>query len=82
MKKYSYFIDNVQVKKCEFFTQLKKYSYRDRLVDVINGWCGVSIREFDEKKYKERMRDINNGYVVLVMDGNTSKSFKRKEVKI
>lgn len=76
-KKYNYFVDNVQVKRCEFFAQLKKYSYRDRLVDVINGWCGVSVREFDEEKYKERMRDINNGYIVLVMDGNVSKAFKR-----
>lgn len=77
-KKYQYFVDDVQVKRGEFFEQLKKYSYRDRLVDVINGWCGVSVREFDEKKYKERMRDINNGYIVLVMDGNVSKAFKRK----
>ena len=76
-KKYNYFVDNVQVKRNEFFAQLKKYSYRDRLVDVINGWCGVSVREFDEEKYKERMRDINNGYIVLVMDGNVSKAFKR-----
>ena len=78
MNKYNYFVDNVQVKRNEFFKQLKKYSYRDRLVDVINGWCGVSVREFDEKKYKERIRDINNGYVVLVMDGSVSKAFRRK----
>ena len=77
MRKYNYFVDNVQVKRSEFFEQLKKYSYRDRLVDVINGWCGVSVREFDEKKYKEHMRDIGNGYVVLVMNGNKSKAFKR-----
>ena len=79
MKKYNYFIDNVQVKRNEFFDQLKQYSYRDRLVDVINGWCGVSVREFDENKYKEHMRDIHNGYVVLIMVGNTSKSFARRE---
>ena len=79
MKKYNYFVDNVQVKRSEFFSQLKQYSYIDRLVDVINGWCGVSIREFDEKKYKERMRDISNGYVVLVFVESVSKSFKRRE---
>ena len=79
MKKYNYFIDNTKVKRSEFFTQLKQYSYRDRLVDVINGWCGVSVREFDEKKYKEHMRDINNGYVVLIMVENASKSFARRE---
>lgn len=77
MRKYNYFVDNVQVKRSEFFEQLQRHSYRDRLVDVINGWCGVSVREFDEKKYQERMRDINKGYIVLVMVGNTSKAFKR-----
>ena len=77
MRRYNYFVDNVQVKRSEFFEQLKKRSYKDRLVDVINGWCGVSVREFDEKKYQERMRDINKGYIVLVMVGNTSKAFKR-----
>lgn len=80
MRKYNYFVDNVQVKRNEFFAQLKKYSYKDRLVDVINGWCGVSVREFDEKKYKEHVKDINNGYVVLVMNGNTSKAFKRSVI--
>lgn len=80
MHKYNYFVDNVQVTRNEFFAQLKKYSYKDRLVDVINGWCGVSVREFDEKKYKEHVKDINNGYVVLVMNGNTSKAFKRSVI--
>lgn len=79
MKKYNYFVDGIQVKRNEFFDQLKQYSYKDRLVDVINGWCGVSVREFDEKKYKEYVRDIHNGYVVLIMVGNTSKSFARRE---
>lgn len=77
MRTYNYFIDNVLVSRSEFFQELKRYSYKDRLVDVINGWCGVSVREFDEKKYKDRMKDINKGYVVLVMDGNISKAFKR-----
>lgn len=80
MRKYNYFVDNVQVKRNDFFNELKKYSYRDKLVDVINGWYGVSVREFDEKKYKERMKDINNWYVVLVMDGKTSKAFKRTAI--
>ena len=82
MKKYNYFVDNVQVKRSEFFAQLKKYSCKDRLVDVINGWLGVSVREFDEKKYKERVRDINKGYIVLVFVGQTGKAFKRTEAKL
>lgn len=80
MCKYNYFVDNVQVKRSDFFNELKKYSYKDTLVDVINGWCGVSVREFDEKKYKEHVRDINNGYVVLVMNSEVSKAFKRTAI--
>ena len=82
MKKYNYFVDNVQVQRNEFFAQLKQHSYKDRLVDVINGWCGVSVREFGEKKYKERVRDINKGYVVIVFSGQAGKAFKRMEAKL
>lgn len=80
MSKYNYFVDNVQVPRNDFFKQLRKYSHRPKRVATIAGWCGVDIMEFDEKKYKEHVRDINNGYVVLVMNGKSSKSFKRTAI--
>lgn len=78
MRKYNYFVDNVQVKRSEFFKQLRHWSQTARRVDTINGWCGVDIMEFDEEKYKGYMKDINNGFVVIVLNGKLSKAFRRK----
>jgi len=77
-KKYNYFVDNVQVKRSEFFKQLKHCSQTARRVDTIAGWCGVDIMEFDEGKYKGYVKDINNGFVVIVLNGKSSKAFCRK----
>ena len=78
MRKYNYFVDNVQVKRNEFFKELKHWSQTARRVDTINGWCGVDIMEFDEEKYKGYVKDINNGFVVIVLNGKLSKAFRRK----
>lgn len=80
MNKYNYFVDNVQVKRSDFFKQLRNWSQTSRRVDTIAGWCGVDIMEFDEEKYKGYIRDINNGFVVVVLDGKSSKSFRRRTV--
>jgi hypothetical protein len=34
--------------------------------------------EFDEEKYKGYVKDINNGFVVIVLNGKLSKAFRRK----
>ena len=78
MRKYNYFVDNVQVKRSEFFKQLRHWSQTARRVDTINGWCGIDIMEFDEEKYKGYVKDINNGFVVIVLNGKLSKAFRRK----
>lgn len=80
MHKYNYFVDNVQVKRSEFFKQLKNLSQTTRCVYTIDGWCGVDIMEFDEEKYKGYVKDINNGFIVTVLDGKLCKRFKRKLV--
>ena len=78
MKKYEYFVDGELVKRNEFFNQLKNWSQTARRIDTIAGWCGVDIMEFDEKKYKNHMRTINNGIVLIIVDGKRSKKFERK----
>ena len=78
MRKYNYFVDNVQVKRSEFFKELRNWSQTARRIDTINGWCGVDIMEFDEDKYKGCVKDINNGFVVIVLNGKLSKAFRRK----
>ena len=79
MKKYDYFVDETKVKRNEFFNQLRNYSQTARLVDTINGWCGISIMEFDEKKYNRHVRDINNGIIVMIVNEKFTKTFRRKE---
>lgn len=81
MKKYNYFVDGVQVKRSDFFKELRNWSQTARRVDTIAGWCGVDIMEFDKKKYNEHIRDINNGVGLTIIEGMASKSFKRKLVK-
>jgi hypothetical protein len=78
MPKYNYFVDNIQVNRSEFFKQLRQLSQTARRVDTIAGWCGVDIMEFDEEKYNGHVKDINSGFVVIVMSGKLSKSFRRK----
>lgn len=75
--KYGYFVDNVKVSRSDFFSQLKSLSQTARRVDTIAGWCGVDIMEFDEKKYKQYMRDINNGIGIFINDGKYYKLFRR-----
>ena len=79
MKKYVYYVDNVQVKRNEFFEKLK--SQCTTIVDrqIINGWCGVDVVEFSEKKYKRCLKSINDGVEILFFDGRY-KHFERKEI--
>jgi hypothetical protein len=79
MKKYSYFIDDVQVPRKEFFARLRDRCQRVARTDVIAGWCGVDIMEFDEKKYKRCLRDINDNVEIFFFGERTGKSFRRKE---
>jgi hypothetical protein len=78
MHKYNYFVDNVQVKRSEFFNQLKNLSQTARRVDTIAGWCGVDIMEFDEEKYKGYLKDINEGFAIIVVNGQVHTKFQRK----
>ena len=77
MRKYNYFVDNVQVKRNDFFNQLRNLSQTARRIDTIAGWCGVDILEFDKKKYDRFVRDINNGIGIFVSDGKHYTLFNR-----
>ena len=78
MRKYNYFVDNVQVKRSDFFKELRHWSQTARRIDTINGWCGVDILEFDEKQYKEHMKYINTGLAIIIVKDRVSKQFQRK----
>ena len=77
-KKYNYFVDGELVSRKEFFARLK--SQCTTVVDrqVINGWCGVDVVEFSEKKYKKCLKSINDGVDIMFFDGK-HKVFTRME---
>lgn len=77
MKKYNYFVNNLQVTKKSFFATLKSCCRKVTHTEVIAGWCGVDFVEFDEKKYKKCVRDLNDGSEIFFIDAG--KSFRRKE---
>ena len=79
-KKYNYFVNNIQVTRKDFFIQLRACSQKVIRTDVIAGWCGVDLMGLDEKKYKGYVRDINEGFTIIVVNGKASKKFQRKEV--
>ena len=78
--KYDYFINNEKVMKKDFVKELKSCCQKVIQTDVIAGWCGVSLMDFDEEKFRQNMRDIENGVVVMFLERN--KTFKRKKVVI
>lgn len=82
MCKYNYFVDNVQVKRNEFFKELKHWSQTARRIETIAGWCGVDIMEFDEEKYKGHVKDINEGFAIIIVNGKATKKFQRNVVKL
>ena len=78
-KKYKYFVDDTQAPRNEFFEKLKSQCTMVVDTQVITGWCGVSVLDFDEKKYKRCLRDINDNVEIFFMDGKY-KHFRRKEI--
>lgn len=81
MSKYNYFVDSVQVKRNEFFEQLKNWSQKSRRIDTIAGWCGIDIMELDEKKYREHLKNLSDGMTLIIVNGRISKSFRKKLIK-
>ena len=59
--KYDYFVNNEKVMKKDFVKELKSCCQKVIRTDVIAGWCGVSLMDFDEEKFRQNMRDIENG---------------------
>ena len=78
MKKYNYFVDGELVPRKEFFARLKSQCTTVVDTHVIAGWCGVDVVEFSEKKYKKRLRSINDGVDIMFFDGKY-KVFARRE---
>lgn len=77
-KRYSYFINGEAFSKQEFVKELKMCCKKVVSTDVVTGWCGVDLCEFDENKFNKYMRDIEKGSIIAFYDSN--KVFCRKEI--
>lgn len=82
-KKYAYFVDNVAIPKKYFLKELEKCCQGVIQTDVIAGWCGVELVEFDEEMFKTELKNINGGIRVSLPNKYGSKTYKlfyRKEI--
>ena len=78
MKKYTYLVNNKEVKRKEFIGKLQGCCLivTDR---SFIGDLGITFCEVDLKKFNKCMRSINQGVEVVFIDER--KSFSRKEIK-
>lgn len=81
-RKYNYFVDGVAMPRKDFLEELKRYSQIVKQVDVIAGWCGIDMECFDEERFKNNLKTINNGIRLICFRHNKGKEFYRKEVKV
>lgn len=82
-KKYAYFVNNVVMSRKDFLKELKNCCQRVVHTDIIAGWYGVDLVDFDEDMFKTELKNINNGIRVNLTDKYSSKTYKlfyRKEV--
>lgn len=78
--KYDYFVNGEKMTRKDFMKELKSCCKKVMRTDVIEGWRGVDLMSFDEKKFRQDMRDIEKGIVVMFPEYN--KTFKRKKIVV
>jgi hypothetical protein len=66
MKKYT--INRKPVPQKEFFTTLRSDCQKVVSTDVIAGWCGVDVCDFDSKKYDRMCKTLRQGVTVIFFD--------------
>lgn len=77
-KKYNYYVNHKKVERKEFIRQLE-YCCQDIVDTDVVGCIGISMSEFNKKKFDKTLRDINKGTDVFFIDAG--KCFQRKEAK-
>lgn len=78
-RKFDYFVNGEKLSRKEFIIELEKCCQKVVRTDVIADWCGISLCELDEERFKRNMRDVEKGIIVMFPDQN--KTFARKEAK-
>ena len=75
-KKYKYMVTGKEMPKKDFIHELQMCCQKVVHTSVV-GYIGVDLCELDKKRFRECVRDINDGIVVIFMNG---KIFERKVV--
>lgn len=76
-KKYKYFVNQKEMSRKDFVHRLEEHSQRVVSTDMV-GCIGVDMCEFDKKTFDKYMREINNGWVLII----GRDVFSRKEVRV
>jgi hypothetical protein len=78
-KKYTYYVNNEVFSRKDFMAELEKYCMKVIGTEVLSNGIGIETCEFDQKAFNRKMRQIDNGNILV--DFNCNKIFRRKEVK-
>ena len=63
-----YYINSIVTSKEVFFKWLRVDCRKVVDTDVVAGWCGVDICDFDKKKYSQMLRKLRKGEIVMFLD--------------
>lgn len=75
-KKYEYFVNGVSMKRKEFVVELKNECQKVVGAHVINEDFSIDLCDFDEAKFKETMKSVEDGVTVIFIGGKT---YRREE---
>ena len=76
-KKYAYYVNNESLSRKDFMAELEKCCIKVISTDTV-GLVGIDLCEFDQKAFNRKMRQIDNGSIVVEFSAN--KIFRRKEI--
>ena len=76
--KYDYFVNGEKMARKDFIKELKSCCQKVLWLDTTGGWCILEFMDFDEKRFRQNMRDIEKG--ITVMFPKRNKTFNRKVV--
>ena len=77
-KKYAYYVNDKSFSRKDFMEELKKCCWKPVAYDEVGIMGRVNICALDEKAFNKKMRQIDNGSIVIDLSEN--KIFRRKEI--
>jgi hypothetical protein len=78
-KKYAYYVNNERFSRKDFIEELKECCWKPVAYDEVEIMGRVNICALDEKTFNKKMRQVDNGSIIV--DFGENKIFRRKEIK-